>query len=224
MKEEITSALLKIDKMAPEEADCILSMLTGGEYGVITAGDMAITDKGDYVTVLGYSENWLTASALEKLLKDKSSEEVSKALQKVNLSFEFINEKQVAIAIFYDKNQKERQDIMSISPSNLVAITAQNNEQTVLIAQNSTLMDKEVAKYLIRILKMDGSINLELKQSMILKALSCQIEILGQEYINFLKTEGILDDFMHELYKAVDQNGPKKNAEVVPLKWIEARI
>ena len=124
MKEEITSALLKIDKMAPEEADCILSMLTGGEYGVITAGDMAITDKGDYVTVLGYSENWLTASALEKLLKDKSSEEVSKALQKVNLSFEFINEKQVAIAIFYDKNQKERQDIMSISPSNLVAITA----------------------------------------------------------------------------------------------------
>jgi len=57
-----------------------------------------------------------------------------------------------------------------------------------------------------------------------LKIISCQIEILGQEYLNLLKKEGLLlKDLMEQLFKVID-NKSKESKEVIPLQWIEARI
>lgn len=55
MTEEIAKALGNIETLPIDEADAILSLLPGGEYGGITAGDHALTNKDQVVTVLGYS-------------------------------------------------------------------------------------------------------------------------------------------------------------------------
>ena len=70
MKTVLSDALIRIDDLPIEEADTILSLIPGGEYGMITAGDMALTNKGDQVVVLGYCEDWIKAQELEKKAKD----------------------------------------------------------------------------------------------------------------------------------------------------------
>lgn len=61
LKEETTKALLNIESLRLDEADAILSLLPGGEYGGVTAGHQALTSKNQVVTVLGYSSSWKEA-------------------------------------------------------------------------------------------------------------------------------------------------------------------
>ena len=61
LKEETTKALLNIGNLRLDEADAILSLLPGGEYGGVTAGHQALTSKNQIVTVLGYSSSWKEA-------------------------------------------------------------------------------------------------------------------------------------------------------------------
>jgi hypothetical protein len=58
LKEEIAKALKSIETLPVDEADGILSLMPGGEFGGITAGGHALTNKDQVVTVLGYSTSW----------------------------------------------------------------------------------------------------------------------------------------------------------------------
>lgn len=97
LKEEIAKALKNIETLPVDEADGILSLLLGGEFGGITAGDAALTSKDQLVTVLGYSTTWKPAQALLR------AGEQRQALKNLRLSPEFTDPAQQVVALFYDE-------------------------------------------------------------------------------------------------------------------------
>jgi hypothetical protein len=97
---EINAALLQIDNLNVEEADVFLSLIAGGEFGAITAGDPALTSSDETVTILGYSDSWKPS---EILLPGKNNDEIEKIIKKLRLYPEFTDPKQKAVALFYDK-------------------------------------------------------------------------------------------------------------------------
>jgi hypothetical protein len=55
----------------------------------------------------------------------------------------------MVVCLFYDKNQKARQDIILVSPSNLSVKTNVDNDEALSHHANSPLMVEAVAKKLI---------------------------------------------------------------------------
>ena len=61
-----------------------------------------MTDNGDKVTVLGYSENWLDFNEVKDFVEKKDK------LDTLKLTPEFLNQNQKAIALFNNENMKSR--------------------------------------------------------------------------------------------------------------------
>ena len=235
LKEETTKALLNIGNLRLDEADAILSLLPGGEYGGVTAGHPALTSKNEVVTVLGYSSTWKAATSL--FPAGQGASEYNKTLKKLNMSPEFGDPKQMAVALFYDKNQKSRQDMMLLHPSSLSPITGLDEEAALSAAKNSPLMDPAVVKHLVGVLRTteeeaqglsaSSLAALRQKQSQILKTLGSQVEVMGQAFIDFLQKEGVLEDLMAYLYQDIKSISSKPRGasnQVVPVKWLEAKL
>ena len=235
LKEETTKALLNIGNLRVDEADAILSLLPGGEYGGVTAGHPALTSKNEHVTVLGYSSTWKAATSL--FPSGQGASEYNKTLKQLKMSPEFGDPKQMAVALFYDKNQKSRQDMMLLHPSGLSPITGLDDEEALSAAKNSPLMDPAVVKHLVGVLRTteqeaealsaSSLAALRQKQSQILKTLGSQIEVMGQAFIDFLQKESVLDDLMAYLYQDIQSISSKPRGtsnQVVPVKWLEAKL
>jgi hypothetical protein len=69
------------------------------------------------------------------------------------LSLEFTDEKQRAVGLFYNKDQKTRQDIMVLHPSSLGSVINLDKEDAIRVARNSPLMKSDTLKKLLTILK-----------------------------------------------------------------------
>lgn len=125
---------------------------------------------------------------------------------------------------------------MQLHPSSLSPVPGLDAEQARSAATSSPLMDRELVKVLIGVLKMNGKdqgftaeqlAHLRSKQSQILMTISSQIEILGKTYIDFLTKEELLGDMMAFLYKDITEAGTSAGAvskQVVPVKWLEAKL
>jgi len=148
---EITNALLSIETYSVQEMDIVMSLLPGGEFGGMTSGQPAITNQNEIVTILGYSSTWKPASELLKNQDELSN--YDKILKELKISPEFTDPKQKALTLFYDKNQKERQDLMFLNPSSLSPISNLDKEKGVEVARKSPLMQSNVIKHLIEVLK-----------------------------------------------------------------------
>jgi hypothetical protein len=61
LTQEINLALAELETLSPCESEVILSLLPGGECNVITAGDIAISSSGDFVTIIGFTDCWIDA-------------------------------------------------------------------------------------------------------------------------------------------------------------------
>lgn len=64
IQDETEGALKQMSSLSAQESDVVMSLIQGGEFQVITAGDQALTEQGDNVTVLGYSAVWKEFSDL----------------------------------------------------------------------------------------------------------------------------------------------------------------
>jgi len=51
----------------------VLCLLPGGDCNVLTAGDIAISSGGDYVKILGFTDSWVDAAELTKLMNDSET-------------------------------------------------------------------------------------------------------------------------------------------------------
>jgi len=162
---------------------------------------------------------------------------MNKTLKKLSMSPEFTDAKQMAVALFYDKNQKSRQDMMLLHPSSLSPIAGLDEEEALSAAKISPLMDSAIAKHLVSVLKTSEEelqglsasslAALRQKQSQILKTLGSQIEVMGQAFIDFLHKENLLEDLMVYLYQDIKNISSKPRAasnHVVPVKWLEAKL
>jgi hypothetical protein len=45
--------------LTPYEADTLLSLLPGAEFKFLCPGDLAVTDRGDKLNIIGFSESWI---------------------------------------------------------------------------------------------------------------------------------------------------------------------
>lgn len=127
IKAEITSALLSVETFSVQETDVVMSLLPGGEYGGMTSGQPAITNSNETVTILGYSSSWKPGAELLKNSDDKGT--YDKILKELKISPEFTDPKQKALTLFYDKDQKERQDMMFLNPSSLSPVSNLDHEK-----------------------------------------------------------------------------------------------
>jgi hypothetical protein len=59
----------------------------------------------------------------------------------------------MAVALFYNTDQKERQDLMLLNPSSLTPINNLDKNVENIVAKNSPLMDSKVVKHLLEVLK-----------------------------------------------------------------------
>lgn len=150
MTENLTKSLLKVEDLPLDEADALFSVL-GGEYGRLTAGQKAITRDMEIVTILGYSSTWKLSETIFKDAKEK--DDFDKVLKQLNILPEFTEEAQMAVGLFYDKNQKERQDLMLLNPSSLTPLLSVDQEEDSNMAEKSPLMDAALVKHLITILQ-----------------------------------------------------------------------
>jgi hypothetical protein len=50
---------MKLNTLPQHEADAILSLLPGAEFKFLCPGDLAITDRGDKMNIIGFSESWI---------------------------------------------------------------------------------------------------------------------------------------------------------------------
>jgi hypothetical protein len=151
LTKETTAALLTIDKLKMDEADVVLSLVPGGEFGAITAGDPALTSNDETVTILGYSSTWTPTEQLS----GKSKADVDAIIAKLRLYPELSGPKQKAVALFFDKANKSRQEMMLLHPSSLSVLPSLDADQAPETAKASPLMDPVVAKYLIDVLLTD---------------------------------------------------------------------
>lgn len=78
---------------------------------------------------------------------------MNKTLKKLSMSPEFTDAKQMAVALFYDKDQKSRQDMMLLHPSSLSPVAGLDDEEALSAAKTSPLMDLAIAQHLIGVLK-----------------------------------------------------------------------
>ena len=99
------------------------------------------------MTVLGYSENWIEWNSIKSQLDKDSSKFEEKTLKKHALTPELISDKQKVIGLFYDPEQRARQDLMIVSPSNLVPMSKGQDAEKV--ALDSPMMVPEVVKHLL---------------------------------------------------------------------------
>ena len=146
------------------------------------------------VTILGYSSTWKTPQEL--LPAGLSRSETNKILKSLTLSPELTNAKQMAVALFYEKAKKERQDMMLLHPSSLTPLTSFDEQEARQMAESSPIMDAQVFKHLIQVLKTSNErdsalsqsarANLKLKKASILKIISSQITLMGQSFVDFL--------------------------------------
>lgn len=149
LMKETRAALLGIEKLQVEEADAFFSLVAGGEYGAITAGDPALTSSDEIVSILGYSATWKPSEAL---LAGKSNDEIEGIIKKLRLSPELTDPKQRAVALFFDKDAKERQEMMLLHPSSLTSLPGLDAGEALETAKVSPLMDTAVVKHLIDVL------------------------------------------------------------------------
>ena len=149
LMKETRAALLGIGELQVEEADAFFSLVAGGEYGAITAGDPALTSSDEVVSILGYSATWKPS---EVLLAGKSNEEIEGIIKKLRLSPELTDPKQKAVALFYNKDAKERQEMMLLHPSSLTSLPGLDAGEALETAKLSPLMDTAVVKHLIDVL------------------------------------------------------------------------
>lgn len=174
--------------------------------------------------MLGYSENWQEFSGLvSEYEKQGSSEFNTKILAKLNMLPQFSTADQKVVGLFNNPTLKARQDLMILNPQNIVP--AEKTEcYTEVEAENSSLMDPDVIKCIIELLEKEdkNDHNLRIQKAQVLKAFNTQMNILGQKYIEFLKTNGVIDRLITYLYSSNAQQTDE--SEIVPLNWIETRI
>lgn len=234
MTQNITEQLLKLEELPLDEADALFSVL-GGEYGRLTAGQKAITSNDEIVTILGYSSTWKTPELIFGASKEK--DEYEKILKQLDIQPEFTDPKQMAIGLFYDKNQKERQDFMLLNPSSLTPVMGVDEEEDSRMAEKSPLMNAALIKNFIKILKIKDEeikkmpitkqVATSQNQSYILKVLNNQIQVMGQKFLDYLKKENCLDELIDYLYQDISKISSQKTKskeQVIPLKWLEAKI
>lgn len=138
-----------IESIPVQEIDAFMSLLPGGEYGGMTSGQPAVTNDKETVIVLGYSSTWKEA----KDFKDKDQSDCQKMLQKISITPAFISKDQQAITLYYNEEQKDKQELMVLSPSKLSPISYLSSKDGLKIAQNSPLLDINIVKALIGLLK-----------------------------------------------------------------------
>jgi hypothetical protein len=143
----------------------------------------------------------------------------------------------MAIGLFYDKNQKERQDFMLLNPSSLTPVMGVDEEEDSRMAEKSPLMNAALIKNFIKILKIKDEeikkmpitkqVATSQNQSYILKVLNNQIQVMGQKFLDYLKKENCLDELIDYLYQDISKISSQKTKskeQVIPLKWLEAKI
>jgi len=145
----------------------------------------------------------------------------------------------MAIGLFNDKKQKGRQDIMILHPSSLSPLVDDDDEfsQTLQRARDSTLMDPSIIKHMINQLTKGNEemhklsnpeqFSLKMRFSLLLKGIAYNLETLGQEFIDLLRKEGVLDGLMTFLYQDIEklakENTPSSTT-VIPINWLEGKI
>lgn len=225
IQEETVTALKRLESLSAAESDCVMSLIQGAEFSVITAGDLATTEQGDNVTVLGFSDVWKDFAELSsewtKLGKDDFK---NKILNKLQLRPIFTDANQKVVALFNHPTDKARQDLMILNPSNIVKSSV-TQYFTKTEAEHSPFMNVEVIKYLITLLEKEDKNNSVLahQKSQILKAFNSQMNILGSSYNKFLKDNGVLEGLLTYLFISTSKLAAKAE-EIVPLQWIETRI
>mmetsp|Transcript_41594 Transcript_41594/g.63470 ORF Transcript_41594/g.63470 Transcript_41594/m.63470 type:complete len:203 (-) Transcript_41594:56-664(-) len=152
MNAELKTALLNIESLPLVEADILLSLISGGEVGGLHAGSTAITDKDQFITILGYSSTWKLES--EFFSKSRSSSEYETFFKNIKIEPEFTSPTQMAIGLFLDKDQKKRQDMMLLQPSTLTPIDSIDLDLSKSVAEDSPIMEPATLKHLLQVLKL----------------------------------------------------------------------
>ncbi len=92
--------LLKIETLSIQEIDIIFSIICGGDFLGLQAGQNAITKNNERITIVGFSSTWDDEAQLSQ-----ASNEV---LQKLTLS---INQREVTdkvVGLFFDPTARNR--------------------------------------------------------------------------------------------------------------------
>ena len=126
------------------ETDTLFSLVDGGDFLRSSYGVVTKNKAEQLVKIVGYSKNW-------KSLTDAVSTE-DEELKKIDLKLRFTDPEQKAVALFYDENSKEREEIVLINPQELSQVINLEKQYLDRIKTKSLLLDKEVALSLFKIL------------------------------------------------------------------------
>lgn len=100
---------------------------------------------------------------------------------------------QSIIALFYDPQQKERQEVMKLNLFDVTPIMNFDESKQKKMAESSILNNKEIIKHFISILSQksesqnsDNKLILRHLQLLILKSITHMINVRGQDFLELL--------------------------------------
>lgn len=96
MKEQ----LLKIEHLSIQEIDVVFSIICGGDFLGLQAGQNAITKNNERITIVGFSSSWDNDAQLSQ-----ESNEILKKLQ-VSINQRDVNDK--VVGLFFDPSARNR--------------------------------------------------------------------------------------------------------------------
>lgn len=162
--------------------------------------------------MLGYSET------------DITGEITADNLKKHSLSYQQQSEKQNLVGLFYDPSQKDKQEIIFVSPHDVKPLLDLNRDEILSSAKNSAILDAGVLKHLIELLVDEN--NKDTAQKIhIIKALSGMMELLPKEFSELLNANqmtGTLINFFLTMFSTQKIDASKKE-QILPVNWLESK-
>ena len=103
-------------------------MIPGADFTRVSAGCLAVSDSGQLMTVLGYKKN-----AKKEKVTNSDDEEVEKEVEEditkgLSLTPNFAQTDSKIWGLYYDRNNKDRQEIIKVEPHTVKPVISFDTE------------------------------------------------------------------------------------------------
>ena len=213
IEEAMDSFIANIDSYPIEEFDVMLSLFEGGEYNGLNTGAFGKTADGNKFITAGFVKNWYDLSTPD-------GQGSSSSFDIKEVSTEIKNKDDYLLAIYYDEQNPQRNDMFLAIPDKVTPISYLTNES------DKYLLNKERLNNFIKAMELDkvpdkSSIISLSKRWVGIKILINQIEIHGDEIAKLLD-ESFRDNFINFLLSECTRKDDKKDS--IKYEWYDQKI
>ncbi|CDW73494.1 UNKNOWN [Stylonychia lemnae] len=211
---KVTFVLNNLDNLHLEEIDLWLGFLPGcGFYG-LRAGQQVVQSNGQVLTLLGFSKNYPSNGQLDNSSKDQ--------LKDLKLTMKFV-ERSKCVCLFQSNDVKQ---ILVLDPKDIMPKTI-NNELKLLDGKEIQeaiffQLNKQRTQQFHQLPYQDR-IKFETIQNQLMKFIRGQVQLRGDEYLQVLKANGLLEKFLIQIIRESGKPVNFEKQNQMPIQYLDMK-